>query len=50
MNKLFLTVILSAFFVGPVFAYDKGLAKNFEQYFSSFSVGGTGKAMQFISV
>ena len=49
MNKLFMTVILFVFFVSPVFAYDKELAKNFEQYFSSFSVGGTGKAMQFIS-
>ena len=49
MNKSLLTVILYVFFVAPVFAYDQELAKNFEQYFDSFSVGGTGKAMQFIS-
>ena len=49
MNKLLLTVILYMFIVAPVFAYDKNLAKHFEQYFDSFSVGDTGKAMQFIS-
>lgn len=49
MNKLFLVMVLSVFFAGPALAYDKDLAKNYEQYFSSFSGSGTGKAMQFIS-
>lgn len=49
MNKIFLAVTLYVFCIGPVFAYDKDLAKSFEQYFNSFSVGGTGKAMQFMS-
>ena len=37
MKRLFLLVILSLFFVGPVFSYDQGLAKSYEQYFSSCS-------------
>ena len=48
MNKLFLLVILSIFFVNPAFAYDKGLAKSYEQYFSPFSGKGTPKALQMI--
>ena len=40
-----LTTLLS----GPALAYDQDLAKNFQQYFSSFSGSATGKAMQFIS-
>ncbi len=48
MKKLFLLVILFVFFVGPVFSYDQGLAKSYEQYFSSFSGKGTGKALQMI--
>ena len=49
MNKLKLMVLLSAFITGPTFAYDKGLAKNFEQYFSTFTGANAGKSMQFIS-
>ena len=49
VKKLFLIVFLSVFIYGPAFAYDRGLAKNFEKYFSAFSGGGTGKAMQLIS-
>ncbi|QYZ65029.1 MAG: rhodanese-like domain-containing protein [Gammaproteobacteria bacterium (ex Lamellibrachia satsuma)] len=48
MKKLFLLVILSVFFVGPAFSYDQGLAKSYEQYFSSFSGKGTAKALQMI--
>lgn len=48
MKKLFLLVILSLFFVGPVFSYDQGLAKSYEQYFSPFSGKGTAKALQMI--
>ena len=48
MKRLFLLVILSLFFVGPVFSYDQGLAKSYEQYFSSFSGKGTAKALQMI--
>ncbi|RDH87224.1 MAG: rhodanese-like domain-containing protein [endosymbiont of Escarpia spicata] len=48
MKKLFLLIILSVFFVGPVFSYDQGLAKSYEQYFSSFSGKGTAKALQMI--
>ena len=48
MNKLFLLVILSVFFVNPAFAYDNGLAKSYEQYFSPFSGKSTPKAMQMI--
>ena len=49
MKKLFLLMFLTVFFVGPAFAYDKGLAKSYEQYFSSFSGPGTSKAMQMMS-
>ena len=49
MKKLFLVAILSIFFVGPALAYDRDLAKNYEQYFSSFATGNTSKAMQMIS-
>ena len=48
MKKLFLLVILSVFFVSPAFAYDQGLAKSYEQYFSPFSGKATPKAMQMI--
>ena len=48
MKRLFLLVILSVFFVGPVFSYDQGLAKSYEQYFSSCSGKGTAKALQMI--
>lgn len=42
-------VILSAFITGPAFAYDKKLAKNFENYFEKFTGANAGKSMQFIS-
>ena len=42
-------MFLSVFTYGPAFAYDHGLAKNFEKYFSAFSGSKTGKAMQLIS-
>ena len=48
MKKLFLLVILSMFFFNPAFAYDQGLAKSYEQYFSPFSGKGTPKALQMI--
>ena len=48
MKKLFLLVILSVFFINPSFAYDQGLAKSYEQYFSPFSGKDTPKALQMI--
>ena len=48
MKKLFLLVILSMFFFNPAFAYDQGLAKSYEQYFSPFSGKSTPKALQMI--
>ncbi len=48
MKKLFLLVILSVFFTSPAFAYDQGLAKSYEQYFSPFSGKATPKALQMI--
>lgn len=48
MKNLFLLAILSAFFAAPAFSYDQGLAKSYEQYFSSFSGKGTAKALQMI--
>ena len=48
MKKLFLLGILSVFFINPAFAYDKGLAKSYDQYFSPFSGKGTPKALQMI--
>ena len=37
-------------FVSPVFAYDKGLAKSYEQYFTPFNGKATAKALQFIKM
>jgi len=48
MKKLLLLVFLSVFVVGPSFSYDQGLAKSYEQYFSSFSGKGTAKALQMV--
>ncbi len=48
MNKLFLLVILSVFFVNPAYAYNQELAKSYEQYFSPFSGKATPKALQMI--
>ncbi len=50
MKKLFLLVVLSVFFVAPAFSYDEGLARSYEQYFSSFSGKRTAKALQMIPV
>ena len=49
MKKLIGLVVLSMLFAGPVFAYDKNLAKSYENYFSAFAGKKTGKAMQLIS-
>jgi len=48
MKKLFLFVFMFIFLAGPVFSYDQGLAKSYEQYFSPFSGMGTAKALQMI--
>lgn len=49
MKKLIGLVILSMLFTGPVFAYDKNLAKSYEKHFSEFAGKKTVKAMQMIS-
>jgi len=48
MKRFLALVILSVFFAGPVFSYDQGLAKSYEQYFSPFSGKGTAKALQMV--
>ena len=48
MEKLILALVLSVLFVSPAFSYDQGLAKSYEQYFSSFSGDGTAKALRMI--
>lgn len=49
MKRLCLLVIIFVFFSAPALAYDKALAKSYEQYFSPFMGMNTGKAMQLIS-
>ena len=49
MKKIIGLVALSMLFAGPVFAYDKNLAKSYEKYFSPFVGKKTSKAMQLIS-
>lgn len=49
MKKLSLLVILSIFISGPALAYDKKLAKSYDDYFSPFAGKASGKAMQLIT-
>ncbi len=44
--KKFLLFIVMLLMVGTAWSYDQGLAKSYEQYFSSFSGKGTAKALQ----
>lgn len=47
MKKLLL-IVFSLFFTTTAFAYDKDLAKSYEQYFSPFAGKATAKTLQMI--
>lgn len=48
MKKLFLLIIVSAFYATPALSFDQELAKGYDQYFSTFAGKGTAKALQMI--